>query len=627
MLLNAGFPCGQCVNKFGVRKMGICAGFLASTGLILSFFATSIPYLITTVGVVTGFGLSLGYVSITTSVGEHFNGKARFVALSFVASGSGCGAMAFPFLLDTLIQTYGWRGCLLIVGGLMGNMICFFAVCQPQLVDKSYYSPGLLETEGMSQQTQHNQQICENRNSAMNGSGTFIPKQQRPSIEKLRLLSRNSPFIVFIIAVCCTLPAYDSTLIYLIEFFKTKSFANKEALLLYFFMNVGNTTGRHFVVPGFVDTHIHASQYPNCGKCLDVGMLSWLHKYTIPTEAKFAELEFARKKYWKVVTRVIKNGTTTASYLATIYTDSTLELCDIIQSVGQRAIVGKVNMDQNSLDFYTEKTVTSVEETIRYIQEVARRKYTHIKPCITPRFAGNCSMELMTQLGQIAQSGKLHVQTHLAETREECDMVRKLFPENRSYTDIYNDAGLLTQKTVLAHGIHLTSEERKLIRLRHSGISHCPNSNIAIRSGLLDVRTCLDENISVGLGTDISGGYSSSILNAMRAAICTSNTIAIQTNLEYRPLDYKDVFQMATLGGAKVLDMDDVIGNFEVGKEFDALLIDPAVDGGPIDVFEDDTIEDIVQKFIFLGDDRNILRVFVSGNNILENLIKKSSEA
>ncbi|XP_069122599.1 guanine deaminase-like [Argopecten irradians] len=378
-----------------------------------------------------------------------------------------------------------------------------------------------------------------------------------------------------------------------------------------------------FVVPGFIDTHIHASQYPNCGKCLDEGMLSWLQKYTIPTEAKFADVDFARTQYRKVVSRVVKNGTTTACYLATIFTDSTLELCDIIQSVGQRAVVGKVNMDQNSATYYIEDTVTSAQETERYINEFTRKEYTHIKPCITPRYAGNCSMELMEQLGQIARNHNLHIQTHLAETTEECDMVMNLFPGHNAYADIYSKAGLLTRKTVLAHGIHLTAEERRLIRLQQSGISHCPNSNIAIRSGLLDVRTCLDEKISVGLGTDISGGYSSSILNAMRAAICTSNTIAILKGPNYRQLDYREVFKMATIGGAEVLDMDDEIGNFEVGKEFDALVIDPAVEGGPFDVFRDDTIEDVFQKFVFLGDDRNISRVYVSGHNILRNLRSK----
>ncbi|XP_021344519.1 guanine deaminase-like, partial [Mizuhopecten yessoensis] len=165
-----------------------------------------------------------------------------------------------------------------------------------------------------------------------------------------------------------------------------------------------------FVVPGFVDTHIHASQYSNCGKYLDEDMLSWLHKYTFPTEAKFADPNFATTKYWKVVSRVIKNGTTTASYYATIHTSPTLKLCDILQSIGQRAIVGKVNMDQNCPDNYKEKTTTSVQDTLRYVQEVESRKYTHIKPSITPRFAGNCSMELMRRLGHIAKSHNLHVQ-------------------------------------------------------------------------------------------------------------------------------------------------------------------------------------------------------------------------
>ncbi|XP_021344859.1 monocarboxylate transporter 12-like [Mizuhopecten yessoensis] len=242
--------------------MGVCAGLLASTGLILSFLATSIPYLIATVGVVTGCGLSLAFVSITTSVGEYFDGKARFVALSFVASGSGCGAMVFPFMLDSLIQMYGWRGCLLIVGGLMGNMICFFAVCKPQVVNITHQHPGLLVPEEITagEQTPHHQQIkyrFEEIKSTIHNTGILLPERQTSSIAKLRILSRNYCYILFIVAVCCTLPAYDATLIYLIEFLKTKSFNDKEALVLYLFMNVGNTVGR--MIPGLFKHIPHMS--------------------------------------------------------------------------------------------------------------------------------------------------------------------------------------------------------------------------------------------------------------------------------------------------------------------------------------------------------------------------------
>ncbi|XP_069103656.1 guanine deaminase-like [Argopecten irradians] len=379
---------------------------------------------------------------------------------------------------------------------------------------------------------------------------------------------------------------------------------------------------RQFLVPGFVDTHIHASQYPNCGKGLDEGLLSWLQKYTFPVEAKFADLEYASDTYSKVISRVIKNGTTTACYFATIDTDATLRLCDIVDKAGQRAVVGKVNMDQNSPDFYKEETTQSYRNTVRFVQEVLKRKYQLVKPCITPRFAITCCMDLMKQLGQLARTHQLHVQTHICETKDECNMVQKLFPENKSYTDVYEEAGLLTQKTVLAHGIYLSKEERELIKRRRSGISHCPNSNLSIRSGLLDVKDCFEDDIAVGLGTDISGGYSPSIMDAMRTAISTSNTIAMQRGPSYTPLDYKDVFRMATLGGARVLDMDDIIGNFEVGKEFDALIIDPKAPTSVIDVFENDTIEDVIQKFVFLGDDRNISKVFVAGRDLsLEKVV------
>ncbi|OWF39573.1 monocarboxylate transporter 9-like [Mizuhopecten yessoensis] len=130
----AGFICGQCVNRYGVRRMGMCGGLLAFLGLASSFFATSIPYLIVSVGVVSGFGFSLAFVSSLTSVGEYFNGKAKLAAIAFIGTGSGCGAMLIPFMLNSLIDRFGWQGCLLIMGGLMGNMTCYFAICKPKIV-------------------------------------------------------------------------------------------------------------------------------------------------------------------------------------------------------------------------------------------------------------------------------------------------------------------------------------------------------------------------------------------------------------------------------------------------------------------------------------------------------------
>lgn len=373
-----------------------------------------------------------------------------------------------------------------------------------------------------------------------------------------------------------------------------------------------------FVIPGFIDTHIHAPQYPNSGKGLDLGLLEWLEKYTFPTEAKFKDIEFAEHVYEKAVRRVLRNGTTTACYYGTIHTDACMKLCDIIDKYGQRAFVGKVNMNQNSPEYYIETAMESTSETERFVDSVLERKNQRIQPIITPRFAASCDDKLMNFLAKLAHDKGLHIQTHISETKDEVAWIGNLFPDHDHYVDVYDQAGLLSKKTVLAHGIYLTAEERKIVKDRECGISHCPNSNTSIRSGTCDVRQLLDEGIKVGLGTDCSGGYSTSMHDAMRCCLHVSNFHAIHT--EKLHISHREAFMMATLGGAQVLDLADTVGNFEVGKAFDALVIDVTKEGSQIDIFENDTIDDILQKFIYLGNEHNFIRIYVDGADVLPGL-------
>ncbi|XP_053403346.1 guanine deaminase-like [Mercenaria mercenaria] len=383
--------------------------------------------------------------------------------------------------------------------------------------------------------------------------------------------------------------------------------------------NVLKLKEKQFVIPGFIDTHIHAPQYPNAGKGLDMGLLEWLEKYTFPTEMKFKDLKYASSTYRRVVSRVLKNGTTTACYFATIDTDATLLLCGIINDLGQRALVGKVNMNQNSPEYYMEHSVEeSILETRRYIETINKRDYKYITAVVTPRFAISCCEELMKRLGQLAAEFNIPVQTHICESRAEVEFVSSLYPDCTSYADVYDKAGLLTDKTVLAHCIYLTEDEIELIKERGSAVSHCPNSNLSIRSGLLDVQKLLQQGVQVGLGTDVSGGYHPSILDAIRVAVHVSNSHAIIAANGYKSLSVRDAFRLATLEGAKALSLDTVVGNFEVGKEFDALLIDLDSPDSHVDVFDEDTLEDCLDKFLYTGDDRNIRAVYVGGRKVLD---------
>ncbi|KAI3372446.1 hypothetical protein L3Q82_022932, partial [Scortum barcoo] len=361
-----------------------------------------------------------------------------------------------------------------------------------------------------------------------------------------------------------------------------------------------------FFMPGMVDTHIHAPQYSYAGTALDMPLLQWLNNYTFPVESRFQDLEYARRVYTQVVRRTLRNGTTTACYFATIHTEASLLLGQITNDFGQRALVGKVCMDRNNFVKHYKETIQECqEETCRcvstvyhstrqicwrafthvFIAELLNKKYPLVKPVVTPRFAPSCSGALLGQLGAIAKNNNLHIQSHISENVEEVNLVKELFPESKSYTEVYHKYNLLTDKTVMAHGCHLTDEELTLFRETGASLSHCPNSNISLCSGVLNVRNVLNHKVKLGLGTDVAGGYSASMLDAVRKALDSSKVLTIQ-DPEHVTLTFEEVFRLATLGGSQALSLDDQTGNFEVGKDFDALRVNVAAAGGPIDLFQ-----------------------------------------
>jgi len=290
-------------------------------------------------------------------------------------------------------------------------------------------------------------------------------------------------------------------------------------------------------------------------------------------------------------------------------------LADIVEQFGQRALIGKVAMDCYSPDFYVETTSESLKSTEEFVVNILKRKSTRVKPTITPRFALTCSEELLKGLSDIAKKYDVHIQTHLCEMEAEIQRALELFPKCQNYTEIYEKTGILSDKTIMAHCVHMKDEELDNLKKHSTGIAHCPISNLCLESGLCQVREMLKRGMKVGLGTDVSGGFSSSILEVMRHAIINSKVIRM-TDPTYEALTYRDVFYLATLGGAEALSMDQEIGNFQVGKYFDALHIDLASNGSPIHMFQGEDLNDMIQKFVMLGDDRNIIQVFVDGKNV-----------
>ncbi|KAG8928131.1 hypothetical protein FRC02_007341 [Tulasnella sp. 418] len=260
-----------------------------------------------------------------------------------------------------------------------------------------------------------------------------------------------------------------------------------------------------WIMPGFVDTHTHAPQFPNMGIGGQYELLDWLANITFPTEAKFADVNFAREAYTSVVQRVLNCGTTTCCYYGTLHLEATKILADISHKKGQRAFVGKCNMDRHAADTYqeesAEQSLTDTKALIEYIRGLELQSSSLpplVRPILTPRFAITCSPPLLSGLGEMAAADPtLHIQTHISENRSEVEFTKSLFPECDSYAGVYDRYGLLRNNTILAHACLLEESELQLVREREAGISHCPTSNFHLRSGLAKVGEMLDRGIKV----------------------------------------------------------------------------------------------------------------------------------
>lgn len=362
------------------------------------------------------------------------------------------------------------------------------------------------------------------------------------------------------------------------------------------------------IIPGFVDLHLHAPQFPNKGLGLDKELLPWLEEYTFPEEAKYSNLDYAKKVYSRVVEDLWKNGTTRSVVFASVHKESTALLFDLFVESGLSAYIGKVNMDRNCPDILIEDTQQSIMDTREYIENHIGKSEI-VKPIITPRFVPTCTVELMEELGKIAKEFNVPIQSHLSENTSECQWVKELHPEHKDYASVYNYYGLFGQKpTIMAHCIYNTEEEVALMKNNEVFAAHCPYSNLNLSSGIMPVRHFLDKGINVGLGSDISGGNKIAIFDVMAITAQVSKIKWLETNKELAPLTTSEVFYLGTKGGGKFFGK---VGSFEEGYEFDALVIDDSNLFG-----EDLTIEERIQRFIYTGDDRNIVERYVAGNKV-----------
>jgi guanine deaminase len=387
--------------------------------------------------------------------------------------------------------------------------------------------------------------------------------------------------------------------------------------------------GGSYLLPGFVDLHIHAPQYPQLGSALDVPLEVWLQKYTFPLEARYADTAFARKSYRLLVDDLIANGTTTALYFATVHQQATRILADICLEAGQRALIGKVVMDNDDEcpDYYRDaspdEALRGTEDLIGYIRNHPANAAALVKPVITPRFIPSCTDATLQALGALAKQCGCHVQTHCSESDWEHGYV--LERHGITDTDSLDRFGLLGRHTILAHANLITSANMDTIRARGAGIAHCPLSNAYFSSAVFPLKAALEKGLHVGLGTDISGGPSGSLFDNMRSALFVARLLESGVDPNLTPaershhsgvwVDFRDAFYLATTGGAIALDLP--VGQFSPGYQFDAMVIDTTAQHGTIRLWDDlDSGENILQKIIYTASKSNIAKVWIGGRDV-----------
>jgi guanine deaminase len=362
------------------------------------------------------------------------------------------------------------------------------------------------------------------------------------------------------------------------------------------------------IVPGFIDCHVH---YPQTDVIAAYGgqLLTWLERYTYPTERRFADAGYARSEAEFFLAELFRNGTTTALVFGTTHAQSVDAFFQASQARNARMLAGKVLMDRNAPDYLRDTPESAYQDSKRLIERwhgQGRHAYA-----ITPRFALTSTEAQLEQAGRLAREHPdVYVHTHVAENRDEVAQVAELYPWSRSYLDVYDRFGLLRDRTVYAHCLHLDEKDRRRMAETGAVAAFCPTSNLFLGSGLFDLRAADDAGVRVGLATDVGGGTSFSMLQTVNEAykVLQMNR---QSLSPYRAL------YLLTLGGARALDVDDRIGSFQSGREADFVVLDPAAT--PLMARRLEAVTDPMERLFVLftlGDDRTVAATYLMGARV-----------
>ncbi|MCP1111140.1 amidohydrolase family protein [Ohessyouella blattaphilus] len=364
------------------------------------------------------------------------------------------------------------------------------------------------------------------------------------------------------------------------------------------------------IIPGLTDLHVHAPQYGFRGLQMDLELLEWLNTTTFVEEAKYQDLEYAKKAYTQFVNDLQKGGTTRACIFGTIHSEATKMLMELLDESGLVAYVGKVNMTRNSPDNLRETAEQSLRDTKQWVQEVGD-KYTHVKPILTPRFIPSCDEETLHGLKAIQEEYKLPVQSHLSENRDEIRWVKELVPASTCYGDAYARTGLFGDEvpTIMAHCVYSTEEEIEMMKDRGVYVAHCPQSNTNLSSGIAPARLYLDKELKIGLGTDVAGGANLSIFRAMTDGIQVSKLYKVYVQPDQKPLTMEEAFYLGTYGGGSFFGK---VGSFLPGFEMDALVLDESDIPHPQEL----TVKERLERFLYLSGDPGVKHKYVAGKQI-----------
>ena len=380
------------------------------------------------------------------------------------------------------------------------------------------------------------------------------------------------------------------------------------------------------LLPGLIDTHIHAPQWPQLGTGLDEPLEKWLFKYTFPLEARYSDKDFAQGVWQSMVPNLLRQGTTTAVYFSSIHEAATTALAETCLALGQRAYVGRVAMDHpdGTPDWYRDLSASDgLEASHRSIVDIRSLPGNHglVQPIVTPRFIPACTDELLDGLGKLAAAEGGLTQTHCSESDWEHGYV--LERHGTSDTSSLESFGLLRDHSVLAHGAHLTEQDIRVAAAAGAGVAHCPISNSYFANATFPLARALESGLRVGLGSDVAGGSQSNLFRQCEHAVTVSRMLEDGVDASVRPeergvsssrIDIPTAFWTATAGGAELLGIP--VGVLAEGFVFDAIAVNIGVNGSAGVWPEFDDWPRIFEKLIRCSTAADITRVWVDGREV-----------